>query len=303
MISFERQHLGFILAMLVPAFLLLALFYIWPATFNLWNSFTDLTLLSMRQGGNFVGIQNYVDLIRDSGFKTVIWNTAFWLAFVSTLIRLLLGLGLALLIHSEPVRRAGLRTIARMAILLPWATPPIVAVVVWRQFFDGQGLFNQIFLDLGIISEPVAFLGNQATVWPALLMIITWNTLPVVTLTFLAALQTLPKDLFEAAEMDGAGTWRKFVDVTLPHLAPTMVVMGLLLVIWTFNNFVYVWLATGAGPGTFTNVLATEVFMKGFISFELGYSSAVGMIMVAIMLVFGAFYFHFVASRNFKEIM
>ena len=103
--------------------------------------------------------------------------------------------------------------------------------------------------------------------------------------------------------MDGAGPISRFFHVTLPHLMPTIVVITLLLVFWTFNNFVYVWLATGAGPGLYTNVLATEIYIKGFIDFELGFSSSLGMVMAAIMAVFGIIYFRFVALREFREIL
>ena len=96
---------------------------------------------------------------------------------------------------------------------------------------------------------------------------------------------------------------QRFFHVTLPHLMPTVVVMALLLTFWTFNNFVYVWLATGAGPGLFTNVLATEIYIKGFIDFELGFSSSVGMVMAALMAVLGLFYYRFVALREFREIL
>ena len=137
------------------------------------------------------------------------------------------------------------------------------------------------------VDTPIAFLANIDTIWPAIITIITWNTLPLVTLTFLAGLQSVPPELLEAAEMDGANAINRFFHVTLPHLMPTAVVMTLLLIFWTFNNFVYVWLATGAGPGLFTNVLATEIYIKGFIDFELGFSSSVGMVMAAIMAVFG----------------
>ena len=121
--------------------------------------------------------------------------------------------------------------------------------MVWRWLLDGrQGIINQWLQKLGLIDQPIAFLANVDTVWPAIITIIVWNTLPLVTLTFLAGLQSVPPELLEAAEMDGAGAPQRFLHVTLPHLMPTVVVMMLLLIFWTFNNFVYVWLATGAGP-------------------------------------------------------
>ncbi len=304
MFAQDRSQRLFVVMMLLPAFAVLALFYIWPSVFNFRVSFTDLNLLSLRKGGEFVGLENYVDLLQSDGFRRHMWNTVFWLTIVAVGVRLVLGLLLALLIESRVIRRFRLTTPLRLAMLLPWATPPIVAVVVWKQLLDGRtGFINNLAMDLGLIDQPIAFLADASFVWPALVLIITWNTLPIVTLTIAAALQSVPGELYEAAEMDGTNAFQRFWHVTLPHLRPTLVIMGLLLTIWTFNNFVYVWLATGAGPGTYTNVLATEVFLQGFVNFELGLSSAVGMVMVLVMMVFGLLYFRYVALRNFSEIL
>jgi multiple sugar transport system permease protein len=304
MFAQDRSQRLFVLMMLLPAFAVLALFYIWPSVFNFRVSFTDLDLLSLREGGRFIGLENYAELLQSEGFRRVMFNTVFWLTLVAVGVRLILGLLLALLIESRAIRRLRLTTPLRLAMLLPWATPPIVAVVVWKQLLDGRtGFVNDLLIDLGVIGQPIAFLADATFVWPALVLIITWNTLPIVTLTIAAALQSVPGELYEAAEMDGTNAFQRFLHVTLPHLRPTLVIMGLLLTIWTFNNFVYVWLATGAGPGTYTNVLATEVFLQGFVNFELGLSSAVGMVMVMVMMVFGLLYFRYVALRNFSEIL
>jgi len=298
---FDRYFVAF---MLTPVFFFIVFFYGYPTVFNLQNSFTDLNLLGMKKGGDYIGFDNYVKLLGNKEFYTVLWNTAFWLTFVSVSIRLLLGLLLALLLNCETLRRFRLVTVSRLILLVPWATPPIVAVVIWRWLLDGrQGFINTALVNTGLIDAPIPFLASTSWVWPALITIMVWNTLPLVTLTFLAALQSVPKELLEASEMDGAGRFNRFFHVTLPHLMPTTIVITLLLVFWTFNNFVYVWLATGAGPGLFTNVLATEVYIKGFIDFELGYSSAVGMVMSLLMLVAGVVYFRFVAMREFKDIL
>jgi len=294
----------FVPLMLLPIFFFLFFFYGYPTLYNLYNSFTDLSLLGLKTGGAFVSLKNYVALLSSADFYRVLWNTLFWLTAVSVARRILLGLALALLLNSATLARYRLTTGSRLLLLVPWATPPIVAVVVWRWLLDGrQGIINKAMQDIGLIDTPIAFLANVDTVWPAIITIIVWNTLPLVSLTFLASLQSVPPELLEAAEMDGAGPLQRLFHVTLPHLMPTIVVMTLLMVFWTFNNFVYVWLATGAGPGLFTNVLATEIYIKGFIDFELGFSSSVGMVMAAIMEMFGIVYFRFVALREFREIM
>ena len=290
--------------MLAPSFVFLIFFYGFPTLSNLFYSFTDLSLLGLKKGGSYIGFKNYIELFTSKDFFRVFWNTFFWLTVFSVSLRIFLGLLLALLLNSPTLRFYRLTTISRIILLVPWATPPIVAVVVWSWLLDGRhGVINKTLLDFGIIETPVAFLANIHTVWPSIIIIILWNTLPLVTLTFLAGLQSVPNELIEAANIDGAGVFNRFYHVTLPHLMPTIVVMSLLLVFWTFNNFVYVWLSTGAGPGLFTNVLATEIYIKGFIDFELGFSSAVGMLMAGMMAFFGLIYFRFVALREFREIM
>jgi multiple sugar transport system permease protein len=153
------------------------------------------------------------------------------------------------------------------------------------------------------VSEPIAFLGSTHWVWPVILMIVVWNTLPLVTLSFVAALQSVPDELVEAARIDGATALQVVRHVHLPHLKPAIIVMVLMSTFWTFNNFVYVWLTTGAGPGSFTNVMATDVFIKAFIDGRLGMSSAMGVVMAAAMLVFGIVYLRVVAAREFREVL
>lgn len=292
----------FIAFMLAPAFAALLLFYVYPTFYNLFVSFTDLNLLRMRRGGQFVGLANYRELMTSRDFGQVLFNTFFWLTLLSVSLRLLIGLGMALLINSPVLARLKIATVAKLAIVVPWATPPIVAVIVWRFMLDPQnGIVSRALLWLGVVDEPVAFLADLRTVWPAVISIIVWNTVPLVTLSLLASLQSIPAELGEAAAIDGATRRQQFRYITLPFLMPTIVVLGLMSVFWTFNNFVYVWLATGAGPGTFTNVMATEVYIRGFIDFRLGYSSAIGMVMAVLMSAFGWVYFRLVASRELKE--
>jgi multiple sugar transport system permease protein len=299
-----RGERPFIIFMLIPAFFFLVMFYVYPAAFNLANSFTDLSLFGLRRGGDWVGIDNYVELLTSSDFHRVLWNTVFWLTLVAVGSRIVLGLLLALLLNSEVLVKYRLRTISRVLLLVPWATPPIVAIVIWRWLLDPRlGEINQLLLWLGVVERPVAFLSEAAWVWPALITIITWNTLPLVALTFLASLQSLPKELIEAAQVDGATKVQLARHVIIPHLKPAIIVMTLMSTFWTFNNFVYVWLTTAAGPGLYTNVMATEVFMKAFIDGRLGYSSAVGIVMATIMMIFGWVYLRFIAAREFREVL
>lgn len=293
-----RGDTGFIVLMLAPSLLIMAAFYLYPLASSVWFSLTDLSLLKLRRGGDYIGLQNYADVLGGADFWRVVWNTAFWLTAVSVIVRLVLGMALALLLNAQALLRWRLRTPLRLALLVPWATPPIVAVAVWRWLLDAQaGDIDRALLWLGVIRHPVAFLADTATVWPSIVLILVWNTLPVVALTLLAALQSVPQELHEAAALDGAGAVRMFWHVTLPHIMPTVLILAMLMTFWTFNNFVYVWLATGAGPGRYTDVLATEVYLRGFVDFNLGSSAAVGVLMAATMGTFGVVFLRLLWRR------
>ena len=288
--------------MLLPTFAILVAFYLYPTLYNVELSFTDITLLKLRTGGDPVGFRNYRDFLSSSGFLEIAINTVVWLTAASVVLRLLLGLLFALLLHSRFLQNVRLTTIARLALLVPWATPPVVAVIAWRWLFDpNHGAVNSLLLSTGLVSDPIAFLADLQTVWPSIVTIIVWNTTPLVAVSLLAALQTIPEELNEAAAIDGATRWQQFRFVTLPYLMPTLSVLGLMSVIWTFNNFVYVWLATGAGPGTYTNVLATEIYIKAFIDLRVGYSSAIGVVMAIVMALFGALYFRIFGLHDMQE--
>lgn len=288
--------------MLLPTFLVIVGFYIYPTLYNLELSFTDITLLRMRQGGSWVGFENYREFLQSSSFFDIAFNTVFWLTAVSVVCRLCLGLLFALLLNAAFLKRMRLSTLARLILLVPWATPPVVAVIAWRWLFDpSHGAINEWLLATGFIDDPVAFLSNLKTVWPAVNTIIVWNTTPLVAISLLAALQSIPQELNEAAAIDGATRFQEFRFITLPYLIPTLSVLTLMSVIWTFNNFVYVWLATGAGPGTFTNVLATEVYLKAFVDLRIGYSAAIGVTMAVVMAIFGALYFRLFGVGDMQE--
>jgi len=295
-----RQRL-FLTAMLGPPFALLVLFYGYPIVDNLRISFTDLSLLGLKRGGTWIGFDNYQEFFASGDLGHILFNTIVWLTATSIAIRLLLGLGVALLLDSAALKRLRMTTVARFALLIPWATPPIVAVIVWRWLLDPQGAVNTILVDLGLIQQPVAFFADMRTVWPSVVAIIVWNTVPLIALSLLSSLQTVPEEYYEAAELDGATRWQQFWHVTLPFLMPSLLVLGLISVFWSFNNFVYVWLATGAGPGTLTNVLATEVYLQAFVNFRVGYSSAIGMVMAVAMGLFGIVYLRLVAQRQIEE--
>lgn len=293
---------SFLVYALLPAFFFLACFYVYPSVFNIQTSLTDLGIFTLRRGGEWIGVDNYVELLTSPDFRRVLFNTVVWLTLAGVTVRIVLGLALAFLLNSRTLRKWRLTTAARLLLIVPWATPPVVAIIVWRWMLDPRvGSINAALTATGIVDQAIPFLSDANWVWPAILLIITWNTLPLVTLTFLASLQSLSAELVEAAEIDGAGPLQLLRYIYLPHLKPAIIVMVLMSTFWTFNNFVYVWLTTGAGPGLYTNVMATEIYIKGFIDGRLGYSAATGVVMATVMTLFGLVYLRVIAKRELVE--
>ncbi|MCA3263713.1 MAG: sugar ABC transporter permease [Telmatospirillum sp.] len=293
---------SFLVYALLPAFFFLACFYVYPSIFNIQTSLTDLGIFTLRRGGDWIGVDNYVELLTSPDFRRVLFNTVVWLTLAGVTVRIVLGLALAFLLNSRTLRKWRLTTAARLLLIVPWATPPVVAIIVWRWMLDPRvGSINSALTATGIVDQAIPFLSDANWVWPAILLIITWNTLPLVTLTFLASLQSLSAELVEAAEIDGAGPLQLLRYIYLPHLKPAIIVMVLMSTFWTFNNFVYVWLTTGAGPGLYTNVMATEIYIKGFIDGRLGYSAATGVVMATVMTLFGLVYLRVIAKRELVE--
>ena len=144
---------------------------------------------------------------------------------------------------------------------------------------------------MGLIEQGIPFLARTSTVWGAIQTMLIWRELPFVVITFLAALQSIPTDLRDAARIDGANEWQIQTRIVLPLLKPVMAVVVLQTTIWTFNNFVYVWLATRGGPGDYTHVLATQMYTTSFVDYRMGTGAAVGVIMSLIMFVFALVYF------------
>jgi multiple sugar transport system permease protein len=163
------------------------------------------------------------------------------------------------------------------------------------------GAINQILMEVGVLNEGIPFLVKTNTVWWAIIAIVVWRELPFVSISLLAGLKSIPHELYEAARVDGASPWQLFLHITLPMLQPVIVIVVLLTTIWTYNNFIYVWLTTQGGPGNFTQVLATQMYTEAFTNYRLGYGATVGVLMSLIMLLFSVIYFFTILRRNMEE--
>jgi multiple sugar transport system permease protein len=223
----------------------------------------------------------------------------FWLTAVTVALRLVLGLAFALMVNSVILGKLRVRWLARSLVVIPWAVPPVVAVVLWRFLLDPQdGAINQLLEGSGLIETGIPVLQQVQTVWIGIQAIVVWRELPLVVLTFLAGLQAIDPQQYEAAEVDGASWVQRLFHITIPNLRGSIGVIALLTTIWTFNNFVYVWLSTKGGPGVYTEVLGTAIYREAFVNFDVGTASALSMLATFIMAIFAVVYFITVYNRK-----
>lgn len=274
------------LLMLLPAAAAVLLVSVYPTLKTMWMSFFDKQLL--KKTVSFIGLSNYGTALKNSDTWQVIFNTLFFAA-----VSLILGVALAMFIAVKLIKPYPGRGFFRAMFLIPWVTPPLVASFVWRTILSANfSPLNSILLKLGIVKAPVSFLESTQTYFGFLsvpLIMITlinvWSIFPFLMVMFIAGLQTVPKELYEAATMDGAGKIKSFWKITVPCIRPVISVSVLLELIWQFNNFNISYMVTQGGPLGLTKLLAVEVYQQAFTNFRYGYASAVSVIMMCIALV------------------
>lgn len=242
----------------------------------------------------FVGLDNYTSLLSDPGYWSAGFNTVLF-TVGSVVGHMVVGIGLALLVNSDINPRV--RTFFRSMLILPWIFTAVVVALNWQLLLNPFGLINYILQWLGLVHEPLDWLGDPGLAMWSLLLISTWRGYPFIMVSFLSGLQTVPKELYEAAEIDGAGFWHQFWHVTLPQLKPVIYGVALLDLIWTFQLFPLVWLATGGGPGRATEVLSTLTFRLAFVDFEFSQAAAVAVSILVISAAFTLLYLRNEARR------
>ncbi len=263
-----NQRLRAAMLFLVPMLLVLAITAGWPLARSIYFSFTDTSLTNL-YGGKWVGFANYLSwaTIKSSG-KTIwfgvladpVWWNAVWntlrFAFVSVLLETLLGIGVALILNAEFPGRG----IVRAAILIPWAIPTIVSAKIWAWMLNDQfGMINDMLLRVGLISTKIAWTADDATSMVAVLIVDIWKTTPFMALLILAGLQMIPKDIYEAADIDGVHPVRQFFKITLPLVRPALMVAVIFRMLDAMRIFDLVYVLTPNSSATKTmSVLARE---------------------------------------------
>ena len=276
----SRRDTSTAILFLLPLFVLVVALIVYPFYRAIWLSFTD-KLVGYPE--RFVGFKNYLYLLNEDTFRAVIRNS---LVFTvgSVALKILSGLAMALVLNS--IWRW--RNLFRGLFLLPWITSTVIIALTWRWMFDafpGRGFFNSVLMDAGLLSHPVAFMASPEGAMLAVIVANWWRGFPFFGVSYLAGMQSIPLDLYEAAAVDGAGAWRRFWHITLPGLKHVMIVTILLSFIWTINDFNIVYVMTRGGPGTATQVFATYSYEVAFNQLRWGRGVTVSIFLVPVFIV------------------
>jgi multiple sugar transport system permease protein len=263
---------------LLPTLLVLAGVVVYPFGSAVWISFQ-----AKQAGtpGRFVGVANYVELLGNPVFHTIVWNTVFYTA-VAVGIKFVLGLSAALVLAQPRPANQVWRTI----LFVPWAIPTVVAALNWRWVYDEfSGMLNNVLLALGLTQNVVAWLAHpQLAMW-AVIAVAVWTGSPFYTMSFLAGLQAIPHELYEAARLDGASALQEFRYVTVPGMMPIFLITVMLSTVFTSTSLVVVNILTNGAPAERTNILPNFSFNLAMGTGRLGIASAVNMVFFPLLVV------------------
>lgn len=280
-LSSRRRELRLAAMMAAPAAVIMIAVAGYPILRSFGISLTEFDLLDFSGSHPFVGLKNYRDTLADPSFWDATRVTAIFV-FIAVSLEITLALLVALLLN-RPFRGQGWM---RILVLLPWAIPPVVTGVMWKWILNPSfGALNGLLVQLGLIDEYVIWLGEPTRALIAVALVDTWKETPFIMLMILAALQSVSKDIYEAARVDGAGYVRTVWSITLPMIRPTLFVVISLRTIWALKSFDLIYTLTSGGPSDGTTVLGYYTYLESFVSFNLDRGSAAAFLMASIVMV------------------
>ena len=269
-----------------PTALLLLVLMVIPIVIVIGYSFFDKVILA--KNGKFIGIDNYIEVLTDDVFHTAILNTIVFVT-VSVVAHLILGLAFAVMLNSTLLPRK-VMALFRGVYILPWLFTAAIVAVLWRMLLSPSGVINYLLSTVGLADMSTEWLSNPALALGAVTFINIWSGYPIFMISLLAGLQGIPGELYEAATVDGAGPLQRFWNVTLPQLRPIIISMALLDFIWTSQQFALIWLTTGGGPITATEMLSTYTYKLAFAKYDFALASTSAVLVLLLSMVLAVFY-------------
>jgi multiple sugar transport system permease protein len=276
-----------------PALLLIFGVVLWPTFEMLRTSFQDVSISGISLG--LAGFDNFQKLFANPDLPSILIRTLTWVLLAVGL-TILISLALAALLNAAfPGRR-----LVRWALIVPWAASVVMTATIFRWMLDAfYGIINRILFDLGLISVPInEWLGIPGVAFWWLLFVAIFVSLPFTTYVILAGLQSIPRDIYEAAKVDGATGWNSYRSITLPLLRPALLVASIINMINVYNSFPIIWAMTGGGPGSQTDTTTTFMYKLAFRFQDIGQSAAMAVVNFSIILVFILLYLRLVDWRR-----
>ncbi|MCC7371603.1 MAG: sugar ABC transporter permease [Chloroflexi bacterium] len=282
-------------ALSLPVFFVVIGLVAYPLAYSFWLSLQDV---KVGAPGTFVGFANYYKVLFDSEARI---HDAFWSSAWITLLyvggaclgKLIIGMVSALILNAEIKARHFWRSL----LFLPWSIPALVTAYTWKWMYnDVNGVYNAALTGIGLIDAPILFLAKPEYALWSILFAVIWQGTPFWTMTFLAGLQAIPGELYEAAEIDGATTFKSFVYITLPSIMSVVVVTVMLSTIWTTNSIQFIYILTNGGPGGATETFPLLAISQGLRSYDLGIGSTIPLL----FFPFFAFMIYVVTKRMLK---
>ena len=266
-----------------PGLILFGIFTAFALLFAFYLSFHEWSIIERDKP--FVGLQNYRDIIHDERFQRAIVNT-FYYTGASVPVGLVLGLAVALLLN-QPIRFRGF---FRTVYYLPAITPFVVVSILFKWFYNADyGLFNYYLLKLHVIDQPLLWLADKNLAMPSVILMSVWGGIAGSMVIYLAGLQAIPEELYEAAKVDGAGPFRRFWYITIPQLAPTTLFLLVVGIIYSLQVFTQIFVMTSGGPVDRTTTMVYYIYLSAFKFYEMGYATALAFFMFAMVLAFTLF--------------
>jgi multiple sugar transport system permease protein len=269
-----------------PALFFLLAVLGWPLVQAIVLSFQNVGVIGSE--GSFVGLDNYVGVLGGAGFWKAFGRSIVWVV-ANAVVQTLLALGTALILNQK---FPGVR-IARTWIILTWIVPTVVVVIIWRWLLSSSGgMINPLLIQAGIIDRPVGFFATRESAMTTLIMINSWRWFPFTALMMLAGLTRIPGDLYEAARIDGASAIKRFTRITWPLLQPTLLVLGVVGTLLSFNVFDVIWLLTAGGPAQASQTLPVLIYETAFKGYRLSEAATISVITSILLMGFA-----FLATR------
>jgi multiple sugar transport system permease protein len=281
--AFLDRHFGTFA--ILPAMVGLVFVLVYPVCVSVYWSFTNKSIL--RKSMRFIGFDHFIELFQTSELWISMANGLTYTACTICL-QILWGVGAALLL--DRFMKNSVSKIFRLFFMIPWTFPVIVTVLVWGWLYNDSGVLSAVLFKRGYLSAPMSFLASKMTALPAVILVHSWSGAPLIMMSTLAGLQTIPQDQYDVAKIEGANPFQTFRYIIVPNIAKILEVIIVLRCVWIFNNFNMIFLLTGGGPGSATQNLPIMAYKYAWNSMEMGKSSAVSVIMLMLLAVMFVIY-------------